>query len=162
MDRNPYAPPTAQVADPSANDAPAAQRPAMVALAVKLLWAATAVSLIGVALVWGKIMEMPEVVSMPAGAKPVVMVIMAVMFGGSYALWCWLIVKIGRGRNWARVLLTILLGLSLLSNLMKSDVDVGLFGKALNVVTMLIEIAAIVMLYLPASRPWFNQDRAVR
>ena len=65
--------------------------------------------------------------------------------------------KLLRGRNWARIVLTVFAGLHLLGLL-------GLVGPGANVlvsVVSLLEIAAsvvaAVLTYLPASAPWFRR-----
>ena len=71
-------------------------------------------------------------------------VIFSVIFAGLYALVAF---NVRRGKNWARILGTIFAAISLL----------GLAQVGIGTVTILLGIAAIVMLYLPASAPYFRK-----
>ncbi|MFS0732732.1 hypothetical protein ABC304_12090 [Microbacterium sp. 1P10UB] len=57
-----------------------------------------------------------------------------------------------RGHNWARVVLTVLGGLTLIG------LGINAFGGDwVSAVTLLLTIAGIVLMYLPASNPWFRR-----
>lgn len=72
-------------------------------------------------------------------------------------LYVWLIVKIRQGRNWARIVATVLLALGILSSLS------GLAGtgtgasKALQVIGLIISIAVLVLLWLRPSNAYFKE-----
>lgn len=74
------------------------------------------------------------------------MVVFALIGAGLYALVAF---NVRKGKNWARILGTVLAALSVFS----------LFPAGLNTLVALLGIAAIVMLYLPASAPYFQKQQ---
>ena len=64
-----------------------------------------------------------------------------------------------RGRNWARIILAVLGGLSVLSGLYSLTTGSGA-QTALTVVSLLVVLGAVVTMFLPAAAPWFR-SRAV-
>jgi hypothetical protein len=71
-------------------------------------------------------------------------VIFSLIFAGLYALVAF---NVRKGKNWARILGTVFAGISLL----------GLTQIGIGTITILLGIAAIVLLYLPASAPYFRK-----
>ena len=69
-------------------------------------------------------------------------VVFAVVGAGLYAL---VALNVRKGKNWARILGTVFAALSLLS----------IFPPSLGTLAVLLGIAGIVMLYLPATSPYF-------
>lgn len=74
------------------------------------------------------------------------LVIFSVIFAGLYALVAF---NVRKGKNWARILGTVFAGISLL----------GLAQIGIGTITILLGIAAIVLLYLPASAPYFRKTQ---
>lgn len=74
------------------------------------------------------------------------MVVFALIGAGLYALVAF---NVRKGKNWARILGTVFAALSVFS----------LFPAGLNTLVALLGIAAIVMLYLPASAPYFQKQQ---
>ncbi|XAS66768.1 hypothetical protein V3C33_14970 [Micrococcaceae bacterium Sec5.7] len=74
------------------------------------------------------------------------MVVIAIIGAGLYALVAF---NVRKGKNWARILGTVFAALSLLT--------LGPLG--LGTLAILAGIAAIVMLYLPASAPYFRKQQ---
>lgn len=74
------------------------------------------------------------------------MVVMGLIGAGLYALVAF---NVRKGKNWARILGTVLAALSIFS----------LFPLSIGTVAALLGIAAIVMLYLPASAPYFQKQQ---
>ncbi|MEZ2388442.1 hypothetical protein AB6813_02625 [bacterium RCC_150] len=72
------------------------------------------------------------------------MVIFSVIFAGLYALVAF---NVRKGKNWARILGTVFAVISLL----------GLTQLGIGTVTILLGVAAIVLLYLPGSAPYFRK-----
>ncbi|MEW1823189.1 hypothetical protein AB0323_20710 [Arthrobacter sp. NPDC080031] len=72
------------------------------------------------------------------------LVIFSVIFAGLYALVAF---NVRKGKNWARILGTVFAAISLL----------GLTQIGMGTITILLGIAAIVLLYLPASAPYFRK-----
>ncbi|GAA4026167.1 hypothetical protein GCM10023063_03600 [Arthrobacter methylotrophus] len=73
-----------------------------------------------------------------------ILVVFSVIFAGLYALVAF---NVRKGKNWARILGTVFAAVSLL----------GLTQIGLGTITILLGIAAIVMLYLPGSAPYFRK-----
>lgn len=78
------------------------------------------------------------------GIVATIIVVFSVISAGLYALVAF---NVRKGKNWARILGTVFAGISLL----------GLGSMGLGTITILLGIAAIVMLYLPASAPYFRK-----
>lgn len=72
------------------------------------------------------------------------------------AIFVWLTVMLRKGRNWARITSTVLLALGVISAL------IGVFGggaalvKVITVIMLLMEIAALVTLWLRQSNEYFR------
>jgi len=98
VSRNPYAPPGATVADPPT---PPIQRPPLVARAVQLLWISFVIGLIGT--------FVHETV-----ATSLEWIITTVFVAVYSAVVVWLLYKIGRRRNWARIVYLVLAMISYL------------------------------------------------
>ena len=69
------------------------------------------------------------------------------------------VLKMKAGRNWARIVLAVLGGLSALSSLSGLARGLGA-GTVINFISMLLLIAAIVFMFRPATKPYFSQPRA--
>jgi hypothetical protein len=81
--------------------------------------------------------------------KPMIigmMVVVGLIGAGLYALVAF---NVRKGKNWARILGTVFAALSIFS----------LFPLSLGTLSGLLGIAAIVMLYLPASAPYFQKQQ---
>ena len=65
-----------------------------------------------------------------------------------FALSAWLLHKTGQGGAWARNVLMVLFGFRIL-------VGVAAYQNALTLLDVVAQLAVIVLLFLPASRPWF-------
>ena len=66
-----------------------------------------------------------------------------------FALSAWLLHKTGQGRIWARNVLTALFGFRIL-------VGVAVSQNAFSLFDVIAQVAVIVLLYVPASRAWFD------
>ncbi|MET3947272.1 hypothetical protein ABIB49_001974 [Arthrobacter sp. UYCu512] len=73
-------------------------------------------------------------------------VVFAVISAGLYAL---VALNVRKGKNWARILGTVFAALSLFS----------LFPLSIGTLAVLLGIAGIVMLYLPATAPYFSKQQ---
>ena len=71
-------------------------------------------------------------------------VVFAVIGAGLYALVAF---NVRKGKNWARILGTVFAALSIFS----------IFPLSLGTLAVLLGIAGIVMLYLPATSPYFSK-----
>ncbi len=74
------------------------------------------------------------------------------------ALELFFVFKMRAGKNWARIVLTVLGVLGILSALY--GLTAGLtFGVLLNLISMLVVIAAIVFMFKPAASAYFSQPK---
>jgi hypothetical protein len=91
-------------------------------------------------------------------ATPLTITLFIVFFGLiPVALWLWMARAVGRGRNWARITSAVLFVLATLE-LTSSRGVVPVFSAAL---TWLIGMAAVWLLWRPASRAFFKPQRFV-
>jgi hypothetical protein len=83
-------------------------------------------------------------------------VALAIVFGlAVIALWLWMARAAGQGRNWARILSTVLAGLAAL----ELTGTHGVAQVSLAVLTWLTGLAAVWQLWRPASSAFFRQRR---
>jgi hypothetical protein len=90
----------------------------------------------------------------------------AIVFGlVVIALWLWMARANGRGRNWARILSTVLFGLATLQLISQASVQqpvshagfaVMVFGVIVPVLAWLVGLAAVWLLWRPASSAFFK------
>jgi hypothetical protein len=79
----------------------------------------------------------------------------AVVVGLGFAVFfVFLAMKIRAGRNWARITLTVLLGLGVLSGLNNLAGDGPAPLRTLGVIGLLLDIAILVLVWLPASNAY--------
>jgi hypothetical protein len=81
--------------------------------------------------------------------KPIIigtMVVVTLIGAGLYALVAF---NVRKGKNWARILGTVLAALSIFS----------IAPLGINTVVVVLGIAAIVMLYMPAASPYFQKQQ---
>jgi hypothetical protein len=146
--------------------------PAPVRTAVKLMYAGAAVSavqlIIGLALIivdvkaaargrfWG--------VSVTASQVRPILITVWIVFGlAGIALWLWMARANGQGRNWARILSTVLFGLAtleLITDLQQAVSPAGtiepVIGLLLAVLGWLPGLAAVWLLWRPVSSAFFK------
>ncbi|MDQ3887276.1 MAG: hypothetical protein M3308_09805, partial [Actinomycetota bacterium] len=67
------------------------------------------------------------------------------------------IFKMRAGRNWARIVLTVLGALSVLSALFRLGQPQPAWSLVTSVLSMLLVVGAIVMMYAKAANPWFRR-----
>ena len=144
MERNPYAPPESNVADPVEVRT---ERPKEVTLAIKLLWASFFISIVGVFL-------------QPAQQVPFIAILIVSV--GAFGLWAWVITCIARGRNWARILFFVLIGIGLAFVLLFLSASLALyrdrpFNALLAVINHALEIYTVYLLLTVPAREWFKQ-----
>ena len=154
MERNPYTPPAAAVAD-VASEQPV-ERPPSMTLAIRLLWASVVLAIVG-------LFTAPRQV--PGVAGFVVIVITGLLVFGILA---WLIVKMAAARNWARITYTVLSGLGYLGLVFTWDMQVAQFKASplsgvISLVNFAVGVFVLYLLYTKASSVWFRSGvRPVR
>ncbi len=84
-----------------------------------------------------------------------VLIGLATPFVLMFALSAWLLLKTGQGRIWARNVLTALFGFRIL-------VGVAVIQNAFSLFDVISQVAVIVLLYVPASRAWFDAKNLVK
>ncbi len=148
MSGNPYAPPTAQVAnvDP---DLPL-PRPRAVSLAILFFWISVAVSL--------PLWFVDGAVDTSDSDVFAVMVIGWIIGIALLAFTIWVIVSIGRARNWARITYSVLAILGWLMVIVDLPGLVASpwynwLGYLLNAA---LDVAIVVLLFTPAANAWFR------
>ena len=152
MTPNPYAPPTADVADPSPGWPPP---PRAVVIACRLVLASLVLGIIS--LLPGMRPALPDDPVVPWALTLAIVVV----FGG---LTLWLVLEVWRGKAWARwALLAFLalgwwLGAGQLSDDFLRSPLLGLFG----VVSIALEVAACGLLFFGDGARWFAALAALR
>jgi hypothetical protein len=153
MTQNPYAPPTAPVAD-IAGAPPVATHP-HVLLACKLMWASMVVSLAS---------SIPDLFKLP-GSLSIVAAIISLLIGTAigFAIVWWFTIKLKAGRNWMRLLLTVFQVVGIVFVLLFWDFYKTAFSlmapDPVRIVLMgaqwLLSLVAVVLINLPGARAWF-------
>ena len=151
VDRNPYSPPISPIADVVA-DAPTLESNREVMIACKLVWTSFALSAVGL---------IYEFASRSGLATQLgLLVAGAISFGFTW----WYVSKLKAGRNWMRILVTIMLVLSYVSiavlwqsyyakifaNYPENPIKLAVF-----VLKTISSILTLVLINLPSSRAWF-------
>ncbi|WAH95813.1 hypothetical protein [Arthrobacter sp. MMS18-M83] len=97
---------------------------------------------------------------LPAGALQSMQgaIIIGAIIGGLISLGLYALVAfpVRKGKNWARILGTVFAAISLFS-LLGGSFTFGLLYGLIQTVTILLGIAAMVLLYLPGSAPYFRK-----
>ncbi len=145
MSRNPYAPPGATVADPPS---PPVQRPPLIARALQLLWISFVLGLIGT--------FVHETV-----ATSLEWIITTVFVGIYSAVVVWLLYKIGRRRNWSRIVYLVLAVISYLMMVLDWRSYYYSYGNhpgwiLLDVLGIAAELVALWLLFSRPANAWFR------
>lgn len=160
MERNPYAPPTAEVADVANLDAPTTID-RYVSRACQLMWWSFGIGAILQIWTFAQLMR----TSVPAA-------ILGAVFGlgiGFGVTW-WVAAKLKAGRNWMRLLMTTLAVLGLLCIPLFPDVYRRTFTLYLAnppqaiaaLVQWPISLLTIVFINMPSARAWFRDMKRAR
>lgn len=164
MENNPYAPPTSVVADPPAAVAPA--RPVAGTLAVRLMVGSL---LVGMA---GRLHDMFSGALQPGISRTQQFAIDLILSLLTLGLMAWVIRAIGQGRNWARVLITVITALNvfviiLLVLTVPFEPLQEIFRRVgiswyIYLPQMALDLAAIVQLFKSESNAWYAACREAR
>jgi hypothetical protein len=132
--------------------------PAPVLTAVRLMYVAAAstaaVFLIAVLPFVGDIHSIGRFRGHPLPATPLtIMLVMVAFVLGPIALWLWMARAVGQGRNWARILSTVLFVLAT----DELQGEHGVLSVFLAWVTWLTGLAVVWLLWRPASRAFFKR-----
>jgi hypothetical protein len=86
-------------------------------------------------------------------SQDVVLTLLSWSIGAAIVLW--FASRLLRGRNWARIVLTVLVAIGVFASVL--DVLRGLYGfTALTYALNVPNVLAVVLLWLPQSRVWFG------
>ena len=150
--------------------------PAPVLTAVKLMYAGAAVSTVNlisglVFIISGNTAGHAEVngrilTAAQASQLDPVLITVAIVFGlVVISLWLWMARANGQGRNWARIVSTVLFGLATLQLISQASLQrpaghvgfaVVVFGVIVPVLTLVVGLAAVWLLWRPASTAFFK------
>jgi presenilin-like A22 family membrane protease len=146
MSENPYQPPNAHVADKPSTAAPRV-RPRQVSTATTLLWISLALGVPSLYLATARDTD--------TGFLPLLIGMYVFLF----AISAFVIVKVYRGRNWARVLLLVMVILSAVVLLFPGEeaTPPAALEYVLNVASLVVEIAAVYLLLSHPGKTWFQQ-----
>ena len=139
-------------------------RPSSVDLAVKLIWATIALSLVSAVVTFALLDSIIDAELEKAGLSETIstdsirsVAIAGAVFGlvVSVGIATLLVIFIGRGANWARIVYTVLAAIGVLGSV---------FGYAsqpieltvLSLLSLLLTVVAVVMLYRSESNAWFK------
>ena len=144
MERNPYAPPASTVADPVEVRS---ERPKEVTLAVRLLWASFFIGIVGMFL-------------RPAQQVPFIAIVIVSIV--AFGFWAWVITCIAAGRNWARILFFVLVGIGVVFAVIFLSATLALykdrpFNGFLAALNYALEIYTLYLLLTAPAREWFKQ-----
>jgi hypothetical protein len=119
---------------------------------MKLLW---------ISFVLGTISVLTILTGLPARLWVFVLIFIGVIFG----IWAWVVVQIGRGRNWARIFYLALVFLGVLMTLYQWRTDVATYATqpiaaVLALTQTILQFAAAYFLITVPTRTWFRQQRA--
>jgi len=158
MERNPYSPPISPITDRLAEPLPATIN-REVQIACTLIWISFALSLVGL---------VRELLSNSRPAAVIGALVGAAIIG---VLAWWYTSKLKAGRNWMRIVVTIMIVLSYVSiavlwryyyakffaNYGENPLKVGILA-----VKTITSIATIILLNLPSTRAWFSAMKEQR
>lgn len=137
-----YAPPQTVVDDVA--DARRGPRPKRVSTAMRLLWASFALGI-------------PSLVQPMAGTPEWWSAVFVLLVSGLVVL---LYLKIAAGRNWARIVLAVLLALSVPAFAMPAEPS-PLALRLLDWCCLALDLAALWLLFTRESASWFRPQRVV-
>jgi hypothetical protein len=90
--------------------------------------------------------------------RPLIITVVIALGLAELALWLWMARTVGQGRNWARSLSAVLAGLATL----QLGGGTSSVGQGFAVLTWLTGLAALWLLWRPASSAFFKSARALR
>jgi FtsH-binding integral membrane protein len=145
MDRNPYTPPQSLVVDVPEEDR-LEERPSRVSTAVRLFWIELAISVFHAAWNWNS--------SADVVLEGVVVLVEVATLGFE----AWVIYKISRGRNWARIvaLVSVSLAVLLFVGTFKQSFARSPTSVALGVTETVLDAIALYLLFTGPGRRWFR------
>ena len=165
----PVAPPVAPQYRDQQAAAAAVARPSSVTRAVQLMYVGAALSVVGIVVAWttkSQLRDQIEATSPTLTPDQVESAVTISLWAGivvgliAVGLWLWMAAANGAGKSWARVLATVLGGLGVLSAILSLTTGTGI-TIALQLLSLVLAVAILVLLWRPASSAYF-QARSAR
>ncbi len=156
MSENPYAPPSSAVAD--VDNSAHIERPWLVKVALTLCWVSFALALPLAAEAF------LQEVKGHRDSSPTYFAFMIFFLATTLGLIAWVIISIGRMRNWARIVYTALTAWKLFSVLSSfpGNLDRTWYSGPVEMLGIALDVVAGVLLYLPVANAWFRTDGRLR
>lgn len=159
--------PTGATPEPPPGPAPVGPRPRSVDMAVNLIWAAVALSVVSTILAFIQIDDAVDaalesdttgtLTEDAARTATIAFIIIFLAIGvGIYAL---LAIFIGKGRNWARIVFTVLAAIFLLLGIFGLAGDQSAISLVVGVVQIALTAATLWFLWQKDSSAWFQKPR---
>ena len=152
MAHNPFTPPGATVTDVEL--APPPPRPWSLKLALTLMWISQASPLAGY-------LFDPASLHLPAGLIRTELMILGVIMLILAALIVALILCVGRGQRWARIVYSALVIMNLINSFrgLSNFFHFTMSFRVVYLVNGVADIATVLLLFIPATNRWFNAVR---
>lgn len=128
--------------------------PRQVVQAAWLLWASLAVGLVELAVSMNPIREPAEV--LPETHMTALGVFASIALIGTAYLW--LVHHVRKGHNWARITILVLVTLGVVESLISRRTHLATF--LLNLIEILLDVAALALLFSGPASHWFNRPRS--
>lgn len=153
---NRYAPPNSPVADVAPTESDARREPAVISSPPQLVKIATSLLWLSLAIGVCNALYVAAARSHNAEAVAVIVVVVGVVFG----LYSGLILAIRRGRNWARIFLSIMIFGGYLLTVLRPGryLPKDTVGAVVWVVQAMMQTTALCLLFLRPARPWFRRS----
>jgi hypothetical protein len=147
-----------------------AQAPASVQNAVKLMYAGAAVSTVSLIISLANFSgtkaairkARPTLTAAQVNQLNTFIITLAIVSGViGIGLWLWMARANGRGKNWARIVSTVLFGLATLDLLSVISQPAPLIGRVFPVLTWVIGLGAVILLWRKESTAFFKPQGVV-
>ena len=144
----------------------APERPPSIRTAVRLMYVGAALGLIGVLSTFFQLDAIrdriedsePSLNESEVDTAVAIGVVSAVVIGlVAVGLWLWMAHANGRGQSWARVVASVLGGLSIASTLLSLATGTTTLGLVFSVITVVLAAAILFLLYRPESSRYYAQ-----
>jgi len=154
----------------SQHDPAPVERPSSVTRAVQLMYVGAALSVVGIIVAWVTRSELRDQIEAASptltsdaveSATTISLAVASVVGLLGVALWLWMAAANGAGKSWARVLSTVLGGISALSAVYSLSTGTGI-TVAMQLLSLVLAVAILVLLWRPASSAFFRARSAQR
>ncbi|MGH3346200.1 MAG: hypothetical protein ACRDO4_04410 [Nocardioides sp.] len=155
--------------EPPMNQGPVGPRPASIDTAVKLIWVAVALTVLSTLLSFlylddavDSALESDTTGNLTeASARSAVIVVTILVLAIGVGLYAMLALFIGKGKNWARIVYTVLAAIFLLLGILGMGADQAVASMLLGVVQIVVTAATLFFLWKRESTDWLTGRPAV-